>query len=556
MTVAEAASPVVLAHGPAARADAIAALVARLDGAGADVLFDEVVRAAEAFGDATLFRGAMGDPISGTAFARRLAGLPTALAARGMQRGDVALVGVRPGVDAILYVLAAMRLGVVTTIIDPGAGLELFNRRIELMRPQWVVAESVLYLASARTPLRPYLRRRGMELPRLGSIPGSHLRVGHWLPGVPRGATDWAQVVAAAGALVDPSPVELPAPSDPAIVFFTSGTTGHPKGVQHTGRSVTAALRLMIEQFDLPAGSTFYNHNLHTFLAATLLGVPTVVAHLQMEPGRWRREADEAGATHAFLRPVDAFRVVRHCEETGAPFPQSLRQVILYSAPVTRTILERIHAVGHPDLVVTCVYAMTEAAPVASVDSRERIAWEEEGDLVGRPSHGVEVRISETGELLLRGDNVHAGYVGMEPTEWHATGDQARLREDGSIVLLGRVKDMLIRGEFNLYPGLYEDTICRIPGVHACAIVGVPDAETADESVVLYVEPSPDIEVGDPTTFAERVAKALRTGDTRIDHNALPDWITVVDALPRAGRARKVDRATLRTMAAAEAATQ
>jgi acyl-CoA synthetase (AMP-forming)/AMP-acid ligase II len=161
----------------------------------------------------------------------------------------------------------------------------------------------------------------------------------------------------------------------------------------------------------------------------------------------------------------------------------------------------------------------------------------------------VEARIDERGELHIRGDNVHIGYVGMERNEWHATGDFARIEDDGSIVLLGRAKDMLIRGKFNLYPGLYEDTIASIPGVAACAIVGVPDPDTADEAVVLYVEPTADLSAADRAKLAETVEHGLRNGDTRIDVDALPDVVLVVAELPRAGRASKIDRAALRARA-------
>jgi len=128
----------------------------------------------------------------------------------------------------------------------------------------------------------------------------------------------------------------------------------------------------------------------------------------------------------------------------------------------------------------------------------------------------------------------------------HATGDLARL-VGGELALLGRKKDMIIRGDFNLYPELYEPTVERIPGVRRAVFVGVYDERGADERVVLVVEPDG---AGDVTTLPARVARALRAGDTRIDEPALPDHILVM-SLPEGGRSSKVDKRALRDLVAA-----
>ncbi|URM99684.1 acyl--CoA ligase [Actinomadura madurae] len=104
---------------------------------------------------------------------------------------------------------------------------------------------------------------------------------------------------------------------------------------------------------------------------------------------------------------------------------------------------------------------------------------------------------------------------------------------------MGRKKDMLIRGKFNLYPGLYEPSIAALPDVTEAAIVGVPDPRTGDEEVVLAV-------VG-PGDLPARLRRAL---PDVIDHDALPDRIVVLDGLPRSGRTRKLDRDRLRDLVA------
>ena len=123
-------------------------------------------------------------------------------------------------------------------------------------------------------------------------------------------------------------------------------------------------------------------------------------------------------------------------------------------------------------------------------------------------------------------------YLGEAPLAELRTGDLARL-ENGRVVLGGRSKDMFIRGTTNVYPGLYEPVIAGIPGVREAALVGVPN-EIGDDELVLVI-------VGD----ASRVAAAL---PGLIDAAVMPDRIVVMDALPKAGRSQKLDRAALRDM--------
>lgn len=155
---------------------------------------------------------------------------------------------------------------------------------------------------------------------------------------------------------------------------------------------------------------------------------------------------------------------------------------------------------------------------------------------------GCTVRIDEQGQLCVSGERLCARYFGGECLTEVATGDLARLDDDGRIVLLGRLKDMIIRGRSNIYPALYEDGIAEIPGVSRCALIGVWDSRLGDERVVLAVEPA----VGEKNTagLRRRVEHALQSHPI-IDSFAVPDEI-VITPLPESGRAHKVDRNALR----------
>lgn len=472
-------------------------------------------------------------------------GVTARLFEEGMREGDVVLLAVRPGPEMLALMLACLRIGAVVTPIDRGAGPELFGRRLEVLRPRWVCAESLVYAAGG--PLVGRLLRR-FELPDLRRIPARHVVVGRGRWGVPAGAMRWSALREGGGAPLD----EIPEPDAeaPGMIVFTSGTTGAPKGVRHSGRSAASAIGLILDHLDAPPGSVVSTQSVHSTVAALLAGAAVVVAPLSFRPGRWLAAATKHGVTHAFLRPWDAFRLTDYCRGAGRRLPDRVRRIYLYSAPVTPTLLTRLHELGHPGLRCASVYGMTEALPVSWVDSRERLAWRGGGDLVGRPLDGVSVRVGAAGTLEVRGANVHLGYLGDTPTEWHDSGDVARIDPDGAIVLLGRAKNMILRKSFNIYPGLYEETIGRISGVAECALVGVPDSESADERVVLFVAPEPGSFERDHAALARVVTRALREGHHRIDHAALPDDVVVLERLPR-NRRRKIDRAALRQQAEA-----
>ncbi len=179
---------------------------------------------------------------------------------------------------------------------------------------------------------------------------------------------------------------------------------------------------------------------------------------------------------------------------------------------------------------------MTEILPVAIATAAEKLAHAGPGDLVGTPLPGVTARVGPSGELLVAGPNLARGYLGAPPFTEHATGDLARI-DDGRIVLTGRAKDMIIRGHVNIYPGLYEPAIARLPGVAEAVLVGLPDA-VGDERVVLAVVPAPGA--------TDLVARLRALLPTVVDAGALPDDIVLLEAMPTTGRTRKPDRAEVR----------
>ncbi|GHF19200.1 class I adenylate-forming enzyme family protein [Pseudolysinimonas yzui] len=485
------------------------------------------------------------------------------LRAEGMQRGDRVLFSVRPGPDAVILALAIVLAGGTVVFADPGAGEALFRARTALAAPKWVAAESLLYFGSSG-PLRPLARRRGLDLaPYARLVPDArHLYVGPWLPGVPRGALPVRGLRSAArratrletppvgypgdGFETRPAAPGAPQPtggreSDEALIVFTSGTTDAPRAVVHTRGSLGAGLA-DVAASSMRAGQRVVTDQLMVGIPALIAGAHWIMPTPGLDPGaspkRYLGLLPDAEVL--FTPPAALDAILRLLDDAPHLAPLRLETLILGGAPVLRPLLERAFA-RFPGVTIRAVYGMTEILPVAIADGAEKLARRDaEGDYAGRLVPSVRARL-DTGELVLSGPGLAAGYLGEPPLAEVRTGDLARLDGD-QLVLLGRKKDMFIRGTQNVYPGLYEPVIAGLPGVREAVMTGVPDAIGDDRIVVLVVPDDPPAHPDSSHPVARAVARAL---PGLIDAGALPDLVVAVPELPRAGRSRKLDRAAV-----------
>jgi acyl-CoA synthetase (AMP-forming)/AMP-acid ligase II len=481
----------------------------------------------------------------------------------GLTPGDRVLFSVRPGPDAVVLALGIVQAGGVVVFADPGAGEALFRARTALAAPRFVAAESVLYLASTRM-LRPVARHRGLELAPYGRLvpEARHVYAGPWLPGVPPGAVPLRRLLRGGpggadedlrgtrrGAGPDPRRVaqsSSSAPDGDALVIFTSGTTDVPKAVVHTRASLGAGLADFAAEVGIRPGQRVLTDQLMVGVPALIAGahwtMPPYGANPGARPEQYLRLLPDTELLFAVPAALDA--ILRALEHRPELTPPCLDTLVIGGAPVLRPLLERARA-RFPAARIRCIYGMTEILPVAIADgvaklhelSGERGA---EGDPVGRLVPSVSARIAD-GELVLAGPGLARGYLAelpQHPLTELRTGDLARLDGD-RLTLLGRRKDMFIRGTQNVYPGLYEPIIAGLPGVTDAAMVGVPD-EIGDDRIVVVVAP-------DRPGLADRVARAL---PGLIDAGVLPDRVVALPELPRGGRGRKLDRVRLIRMLA------
>ncbi len=471
---------------------------------------------------------------------RRLAlDVGTGLRAEGLEPGDGVLFAVRNSGTAIGLFLGALQAGAVLIPADTAVGPALVSARLRAYRPRWLIAESLVYPASVVGPVRSFCRRRGWPVPDLRQPIGDpgirHVHIGRRLPGVPKSALPLKR-------LLGRTPAAAPDrdPDAPALVVFTSGTTEQPKGVVHSLRSLTAAVTMLGEHLPFAPGDVLHADGILAGLPALLGGARLSLPKPSAPPERFARDLADRRVTHAYGVPV-------HLAEVFGVLPQwpgHVRHLVMGSAPAAPAVLRQALA-AVPGGQVLSIYAMTEAIPIAAARAEDKLAHLERGlrgDLLGTPSPGVTARIAGDGELLVSAPNACLGYLGAPPLTELATGDLARLDDDGRIVLTGRKKDMLIRGTYNIYPGLYEPSIALLAGVREAAMVGTPDPVTEDESVVLAVVADPAV---DPARLVRRLRRQL---PALIDAEAVPDRIVVLPELPRSGRSRKLDRGRLREL--------
>lgn len=489
---------------------------------------------------APAIRETSGDVIRYAELSRRVTTLRDALRDRGMTPGDQVLFCVRPGIDAVVLALAVAGAGGVIVPCDPGMGDALFAARIATLAPRWVVAESLLLTAASGGTVARALGWFGVRVAPIAQLSNVRfIRVGAPVPGGPPAVS--------VRALLTRRSAQLPRlsldPALPALIEFTSGTTGAPKAVVHTRRSLAATLLAVRRSLDADEHSVVLSAALHLIVPALLAGAQVVIPHHAADARHTIREIDRSNVSHLFCVASECRRLADYCDAHRRRLPASLRLLMLGGAPVHPSLLQRVDAVREPHTRVVSIYGMTELLVVALVSLEEKLAYHGAGDLLGTPVEDVRVRVADTGELLVSGPALFDRYLGGVPVTEHATGDLVR-HEAGRLVLLGRTKDMIIRGRTNIYPELYEPLIESLPGVRRCALVGHYREDIADEVVVLVVEPEPGV---DGDELCTRLRRELSSGDSRMDAAARPDTIMAM-TLPESGRGSKVDKSMVRAL--------
>jgi HIP---CoA ligase len=297
-------------------------------------------------------------------------------------------------------------------------------------------------------------------------------------------------------------------PDDPSDILFTSGTTGVPKGVVMThGRTLTVATD-WVAMTGLHAGDVYLQVNpyFHMFgLKAGILASVASGATMLPEPVfDVDRVLARAAAEHVTVLPgpPTLYQSILEHPQRAQHDLSSLRVAVTGSADIP---VELIRRVGDelPFSNIVTGYGLTEAGTACATsedDDAEAVAT-----TVGRPRPGFELRIvgddgndvgtGQSGEVVLRGGSIMAGYLD-DPEEtrkvlsaegWLRTGDLGQLDEAGRLRIVGRVKDMFIVGGFNAYPAEIENALLRHPAVRQAAVIGIPDQRLGEVGMAFVV---------------------------------------------------------------------
>jgi len=462
--------------------------------------------------------------------------LAAVLLNKGMQYGDRVVIASEPGVDFVKIMFATMMLDCTVAIIDPDMGRDNYRNKLDQFKPQWVFLDSRIMLLQEHPILRMiyfWWKKEGIYFPMNRNI--KKILTGPRLPILQKHYS----LKKLTAKTADKEYTMEYKDDQEYLVTYTSGTTKEPKGVLHTISGLFRSIQLISEIIQSEEEQTLATYLPHFMLIGACAGVKVRLWKKEMSPQEKLKFITQFGITTLFGPPVEIFELVNYCKTQNTMLPSTLTHVILGSAPVHQTFLKQLIPFLPEKTKITCLYGMTENLVVCTIDGRTKVLANTEGDLLGKPAKGVEIKISDDDEIMIRSKQLHSRYWHKEHrTEWHATGDLGKLDTNGNLILTGRKKDMIIRRDFNLYPGLYEPTVKKIPGIEEAIFIGKYDESIADEIVYLFIEKKNQMS-------KKQLLKKLIHGEYSIDKEALPDEIEF-KKIPRIGRQQKVDRKTLR----------
>jgi len=400
----------------------------------------------------------------------------------------------------------------------------------------------VLFVDDAFAPVIPALREQ---------FPGLETVIHCGDAELPAGAVSYEALIA------EHAPVEDTRTGGDQLlgVFYTGGTTGHPKGVMLSHNNVlTSALGgLSTGQMVSPGGQLlhaapmFHLAAIGAWTCGCLVGSTHVIVPM-FTPSDVARAITEHAVTDALLVPTMIQMLVDDPNAATSDM-SSLVHLTYGASPISEALLERARKV-FPTAGFTQGYGMTEMAPVVAILTAADHDDPALCRAAGRAAPHVEVRIvdpngdevprGEVGEIVARGDNVMLGYWNRPDDTasairdgWMHTGDGGRMDENGYIFIVDRIKDMIITGGENVYSAEVENALASHPAVAACAVIGVPDSDW-DERVhaVVVLLPGQQATADQIRTHCKGLIAGYKA----------PRSVDFVDALPMSGAGKILKR--------------
>ena len=361
-------------------------------------------------------------------------------------------------------------------------------------------------------------------------------------------------------------------PDDPINIQYTSGTTGFPKGATLSHRNILNNGYFVAAQQGLKAGDRmcipvpFY----HCFgmvmgnLGCTSHGLTMVIPNDAFKADTVLRAVADEKCQSLYGVPT-MFIAELALADFDTYDLSSLRTGVMAGSPCPVEVMKQCIDKMHMEDVTIC-YGMTETSPV-STQTLPNDSLSHRTETVGRAHPHVEIRIAdpetgatlvrgETGEFCTRGYSVMSGYwndevktkESIDSDGWMHTGDLAVMANDGYVNIVGRIKDMIIRGGENIYPREIEEFLYTHDEIEDVQVIGVPD-ERYGEELMAWIKPKAGSSLPSDPVMLHSQIKAYCDG--KIAHFKVPRYVKLVDEFPMTvtGKIRKVE---MREVAVAE----
>lgn len=362
--------------------------------------------------------------------------------------------------------------------------------------------------------------------------------------GSPQDAARWPDAAQAMAAATPVTEAHQPHQDDVAVIMYTSGTTGRPKGAMLTAGNfwwnhVSELVMLDIRPDDvlLTFAPIFHIGALNVLTLTTFLKGAHIVLHRSFDPAAALRDIQRYKVTTIFVVPAMLLFISQHPDFARAD-TSSVRFIMCGGAPCPEPLL---HLMSQRGILVQQGYGLTETAAMATALSAEW-AVSKIGSVgvsplltdvrIVAPDGRVVTQPHERGEVCVRGMNVTRGYWNqpeatrntISDDHWFRTGDVGYFDETGFFYICDRVKDMVITGGENVYPAEVESALYAHPSVAEVAVIGAPDPQWGEAVVaVVALKPGTSLTLDEMRDFASE----------RLARYKVPKQLRIVDALPR-----------------------
>jgi len=466
-----------------------------------------------------------------------------ALLGRGILAGQRVALVMANGIDFAVAYYGILRGGLIAVPINPRSTPREISRIVEACSPKMVVADS-----NSITQVREAETGNSQVVVHRAAAGEGELR--------------FAALLETASAEPPHSP---PDPESTAVVLFTSGATGLPRGVMLSHRALSANLDQLLkisnppisQQSDVVLGllPMFHIYGLNCVLSMSVRTGATVVLIDGFNAGEVLEQIRQYEITYVPVAPpvISAWAGLDSLAESLA----SVRIIVSGASALDPDLAAGFFNLsGHP---VEQGYGLTETSPVltTTIGDGRPVGQSPASGSVGRPLAGVEIQlrdlmgkpavVGDPAEIWVRGANLFSGYWpngvdGPNQDGWWATGDIGIQDEQGNLSLVDRIRETINISGFNVYPSEIEEALAEAPGVENIAVIGIPDERTGEAAVAFVV-------AADPEADSDELAAAVRElAMNRLARFKVPSRILVVAALPHSPTG-KVAKGRLRALA-------